>query len=254
LRQAIVSDIHGNQVALEAVLADIESETVDEIVCLGDVIGYGPKPRECLRVALDFRPTLLGNHEEAVLYGAVGFNEKAKNAIDWTREELLSRGASGEADHLNEDRRLWDFIGGLKKLHRDGETVYAHGSPRDPTREYIFTQDRFDHHKMNEIFASFDGRVCFVGHTHIPGVFEEDYSFQSPVDLDGTYRLNEKKALVNVGSVGQPRDGDPRACYVIFDFETVRYRRVAYDIEHTIANFAATPLPGYLARRLREGK
>ncbi len=254
MRQAIVSDIHGNLVALRAVLADIEEQTVDEIVCLGDVIGYGPKPRECLRRALDYRLTLLGNHEEAVLFGAVGFNEKAKSAIDWTREELLSRGISGEEDHLAEDRQLWDFIGGLKKNHQEGEAVYVHGSPRDPTREYVFTQDRFDHQKMNDIFAAFDGRVCFVGHTHIPGVFEEDYSFRAPHEIDHLYRMNEKKALINVGSVGQPRDGDPRACYVVFDFESVRYRRIEYDIEETIRDFAATPLPSYLARRLREGK
>ena len=254
MRQAIVSDLHGNLVALDAVLADIAAQKVDEIVCLGDVIGYGPKPRECLRYALDFRPTLLGNHEEAVLYGAVGFNEKAKSAIDWTREELLAGGHTGVHEQMAEDRRLWDFIGGLKKTHREGEVIYSHGSPRDPTREYIFTQDRFDHHKMNEIFAAFDGRLCFVGHTHIPGAFEEDYSFRSPEELDGVYRLGDKKALVNVGSVGQPRDGDPRSCYVIFDFESVEFRRVPYDIEETIRHFAATPLPVYLARRLREGK
>lgn len=254
MRQAVVSDIHGNLVALEAVFRDIEEQNVDEIVCLGDVIGYGPRPRPCLRYALDYRRTLMGNHEEAVLYGAVGFNEKAKSAIDWTREELLSTGVSGESEHLTEDRQLWDFIGGLAKIYREGDVVYSHGSPRDPTREYVFTQDRLDHHKMNEIFAAYDGRVCFVGHTHIPGAFEEDYSFRGPPEVDYVYRLGEKKALVNVGSVGQPRDGDPRACYVVFDFETVTFRRVEYDIEETIRHFNETPLPTYLARRLREGK
>ena len=254
MRQAIVSDIHGNLVALRAVLADIEEQKIDEIVCLGDVIGYGPRPRECLQYALDFRPTLMGNHEEAVLYGAVGFNEKARSAIDWTRDELLSAGATGEQEHLVQDRELWDFIGGLQKTYRDGDVTYAHGSPRDPTREYVFTQDRFDHHKMDDIFSAFDGRVCFVGHTHIPGVFEEDYSFQGPSEVELLYPLGDKKALVNVGSVGQPRDGDPRACYVVFDFECVRFQRVSYDVEETIRGFAQTPLPSYLARRLREGK
>jgi predicted phosphodiesterase len=248
LRQAIVSDIHGNEVALHAVLADIESQKVDEVVCLGDVIGYGPKPRQCLASAMRYKLTLLGNHEEAVLFGAVGFNDKAKKAIDWTREELLSGGGDHDA------RQLWDFIGSLRKSEQEGDVAYVHGSPRDPTREYVFAQDRFDQHKMNEIFASFDGRACFLGHTHIPGVFEEDYSFRTPRDMGDVYALGKGKALVNVGSVGQPRDGDPRACYVIFDFETVRYRRVEYDLDKAVGDFASTPLPAYLSRRLREGK
>ena len=254
MRQAIVSDIHGNIVALEAVLADIEKQKVDEIVCLGDVIGYGPKPRECLRSALEFRFSLLGNHEEAVLFGPAGFNEKAKYAIHWTSEELLSGGASGDQELMDEDRRFWDFLGGLKKIYHEGDVWYAHGSPRDPTREYVFVQDRFDHDKMDQIFASFDGKLCFVGHTHIPGVFEEDYVFKTPGDIEDVYVVGSKKALVNVGSVGQPRDGDPRACYVIFDFETIRYRRVEYDVDETVRQFSETTLPGYLARRLREGK
>lgn len=254
MRQAIVSDIHGNENALRAVLADIELQHVDEIVCLGDVVGYGPRPRQCLKTALDFKITLLGNHEEAVLYGAVGFNDKARLAIDWTREELLAVGAAACEDAAAEERLLWDFIGGLRKSEQDGDAAYAHGSPRDPTREYVFTQDRLDHHKMNEIFASFDGRVCFVGHTHIPGVFESDYAFHRPSDIGDVYRLGDKKALVNVGSVGQPRDSDPRSCYVIFEQDVITYRRVEYDVEKTIAEFQATPLPGYLARRLREGK
>ncbi len=254
MRQAIVSDIHGNEVALQAVFADIEAQKVDEIVCLGDVIGYGPKPRQCLSSALDYKLTLLGNHEEAVLFGAVGFNEKAKKAIDWTREELLAGAAAGGPEQAAQDRRLWDFIGSLRKSEQEGDIAYVHGSPRDPTREYVFSQDRFDQHKMNEIFASFDGRACFLGHTHIPGVFEEDYSFRTPRDMGEVYTLDKKKALVNVGSVGQPRDGDPRACYVIFDFETVRYRRVEYDLDKAVGDFACTPLPAYLSRRLREGK
>jgi len=254
VRQAIVSDIHGNEPALLAVMADIEAQKVDEIICLGDVVGYGPRPRQCLVTALDYKLTLLGNHEEAVLFGAVGFNDKARKAIDWTREELLTGGSMDGDDAVARDRQLWDFIGSLRKSEQDGEFAYVHGSPRDPTREYVFAQDRFDQHKMNEIFASFDGRACFMGHTHIPGVFEEDYSFRTPRDLGGTYPLGRKKALINVGSVGQPRDGDARACYVIFDFETVSYRRVEYDLDRAVGDFSSTPLPAYLARRLREGK
>lgn len=254
MTDAIISDIHANWEALSKVFEDIDRRGIDSVLCLGDVVGYGPHPRQCLVVALGYKLTLLGNHEEAVLFGAVGFNDKARKAIDWTREELLTGGSMDGDDAVARDRQLWDFIGSLRKSEQDGEFAYVHGSPRDPTREYVFAQDRFDQHKMNEIFASFDGRACFMGHTHIPGVFEEDYSFRTPRDLGGTYALGQKKALVNVGSVGQPRDGDSRACYVIFDFETVSYRRVEYDLEKAVEDFASTPLPAYLARRLREGK
>ncbi len=254
LRQAIVSDIHGNIHALEAVLEDIKSNDVDEICCLGDVVGYGPKPRSCLAVAFDFIFTLMGNHEEAVLYGALGFNDKARQAIEWTKERLLSGAGSDNDGREVDDRKIWDFLGGLKNSETQGDFFYAHGSPREPTREYIFVQDRFDHQKMDELFAAFDQQVCFVGHTHIPGVFEEPYSFVSPADCESVYTRTDKKIIVNVGSVGQPRDGDPRACYVIADEETIAFRRVEYDIDAVLAEFAETPLPEYLSRRLKEGR
>lgn len=254
MRQAVVSDIHANKLALTAVLDDIASQQVDKIICLGDIIGYGPHPRDTLLASLSFDLSLMGNHEEAVLYGALGFNEKAKKAIDWTREELLSEGVTGEQGQVEEDRKLWDFLGGLKSFQVVDGIIYAHGSPRDPTREYVFAQDRFNHAKMDEIFAAYDEPICFVGHTHIPGVFEEDYTFIGLNGEDCRYALNGKKILVNVGSVGQPRDGDPRACYVIFDGKEIQFRRVAYDIEKTISFFNETPLPKYLSSRLREGK
>ncbi len=256
MRQAILSDIHGNLVALQAVLADLEKQKVDEIVCLGDVVGYGPRPRECLRVAFDFRFTLKGNHEDAVLNRPEGFNEKARRAILWTHDALMVGG-----EYEEEDRRIWNFLGGLPDRHQEGDTFYAHGSPRpgETFREYIFFLDCRDQRKMNEVFASFDGRVCFVGHTHIPGIFEDNctgdgyYSCRASSG-NSCYELADRKVLVNVGSVGQPRDGDPRACYVIYDMGTVRFRRVPYDVEKAIQDFAGTNLPAYLARRLREGK
>ncbi|MEM7234217.1 MAG: metallophosphoesterase family protein [Planctomycetota bacterium] len=257
MKIAIVSDIHANLAAFEAVLKDIDGQSVDGIICLGDVIGYGPDPRECIKLARDFKVNLLGNHEEAVLFGAIGFNPKAKIAIDWTREQL-----SLDSEPPEENRELWNFIGGLSKDHREGKFLFVHGSPRDPTREYIFKQDFKDRKKMDAIFAAppgFTWKVAFAGHTHHPGVFAQDkpYTFFDPKEVEFQYEYSSipGRILVNVGSVGQPRDGDWRASYVILDDETVRFRRLEYDVQRTLQRFRECPsLPEYLARRLREGK
>ncbi|MBN1441585.1 MAG: metallophosphoesterase family protein [Planctomycetes bacterium] len=257
MKRAILSDIHANLAAFEAVLADVEASGVEEIYCLGDVIGYGPDPRECIQKARSFKVNLLGNHEEAVLFGAIGFNPKAKIAIDWTREQL-----NLESRPQEENRDLWNFIGGLDKEHRDGEFLYVHGSPRDPTREYIFKQDFKDRKKMDAVFAApigFKWKVCFAGHTHHPGIFVEQHphSFIDPSEVEYRfeYAASPGRFLVNVGSVGQPRDGDWRASYVIVDADTIHFRRIEYDVQRTLRRFDETPaLPEYLARRLQEGK
>ena len=169
MKFAVISDVHGNLAAFEAVLKDIKEKRIKRIICLGDVIGYGPDPRGCIRLAMDFPVNLLGNHEEAVLFGAIGFNPKAKVAIDWTREQLSLQDRPQE-----ENRELWNFIGNLARQHQEGDFLFVHGSPRDPTREYIFKQDYQDRVKMDEIFAAPANtawRVCFAGHTHHPGIF-----------------------------------------------------------------------------------
>jgi len=254
---AVVSDIHGNLAAFEAVLEDISSKGIDTIYCLGDLIGYGPDPRRCIELAMGFPVNLLGNHEEAVLFGAIGFNPKAKVAIDWTREQL-----SLKSEPQDKNRELWNFIGGLARQHQQEEFLFVHGSPRDPTREYIFKQDFQNTEKMEEIFAApanVDWRVCFAGHTHHPGVFEqnEGYHFYDPSDIGGSYDVEkaETRILVNVGSVGQPRDGDWRASYVVVDDHVIHFCRLAYDVDRTLSRFEDSPdLPDYLAKRLQEGK
>lgn len=247
---AIISDIHANIEAFKAVLADIEDQNLKEIVCLGDIIGYGPKPIECLELAKDFNFSLLGNHEEAVLFGAVGFNSRAKMAIDWTRDQLNS--GNGDPEKKKE---LWNFLGDLKIRVDEGNVSYVHGSPREPTREYIFQRDILDQAKMEEIFANFE-EICFNGHTHTPGILTDRYQFISPKDCDYEYTVEEGvKALTNVGSVGQPRDGDNRGCYVIFDGKKIIYRRVEYNVEATVEQISKIKeLPEYLGLRLREGR
>jgi len=257
LKRAVISDIHANLAAFEAVLADVEAEGCDDVYCLGDIIGYGPDPRGCIDLARRCAVNLLGNHEEAVLFGAIGFNPKAKVAIDWTREQLSLSDRPQE-----ENRELWNFIGALDKQRREGDFFYVHGSPRDPTREYVFKQDVKDRKKMDAIFSSppgFDWKVCFSGHTHHPGVFAQaqPYVFREPEQFEQAfdYRDGATRVLVNVGSVGQPRDGDWRASYVIVDDHTIRFRRLDYDVERTLARFREHPnLPDYLAKRLQEGK
>jgi predicted phosphodiesterase len=254
---AILSDIHANLAALEAVLRDIEKATVDKIYCLGDVIGYGPDPRACLELARNFPINLMGNHEEAVLIGAIGFNPKAKQAIDWTRDQL-----NLESEPLEKNREFWNFLGQLKKSHLEGDLLFVHGSPRDPTREYLFIHDLQDKKKMDEMFESPRGvrwNICFTGHTHYPGAFtqEDTYRFYEPNAFAAAFpggRL-PYRSIVNVGSVGQPRDGDNRASYVILDDGAIVFERVEYDVRKTLARFENCPeLPEYLARRLVEGK
>lgn len=257
MKRAIISDIHGNLSAFESVLEDIERRGIEEVYCLGDIIGYGPDPRACLDLAKAFPVNLLGNHEEAVLFGAIGFNPKAKVAIDWTRDQLNLQTAPEE-----KNRELWDFIGGLAKQHREDSFLYVHGSPRDPTREYIFKQDYQDHKKMEDVFnspADKSWQVCFAGHTHHPGIFSQGdpYTFMDPHEVGNEYPYagSETRVLVNVGSVGQPRDGDWRASYVVVDDAKIHFVRLEYDVQRTLRRFKDCPdLPEYLAKRLEEGK
>ena len=257
VKRAVISDIHANLAAFERVLEHIREQGIEEIYCLGDIIGYGPDPRKCIDLAEDFSLNLLGNHEEAVCLGAIGFNPKAKIAIDWTRKQL-----NLETEPPDKNRELWNFLGRLEKRHKDGDFFFVHGSPREPTREYIFKQDFQDRAKMDAIFAApgdIEWKVCFAGHTHHPGVFAQDhpYVFFEPSELGYRYRYAglKSKILVNVGSVGQPRDGDWRASYVVVDDEEIRFHRVDYDVQRTIRRFKENPeLPEYLARRLEEGK
>jgi diadenosine tetraphosphatase ApaH/serine/threonine PP2A family protein phosphatase len=253
--KAIISDIHGNLEALEAVLADIKAQGIKDIYCLGDVVGYGPNPRECIDKVMETKVCLLGNHDQGAMFDPDGFNASAERAIFWTRSQLESA-INGDRDATN---RRWDFLAERPRSFRENGYLYVHGSARNPLNEYVFPEDIYNQRKMERIFALVE-RYCFQGHTHVPGVFIEQapddlYQFHSPEEVDYTYRLDGRKTLVNVGSVGQPRDGDPRACYVLLDGDTLRYRRVDYDIETTIKKIYAIPeLENFLGDRLRDGR
>jgi predicted phosphodiesterase len=252
VKRALISDIHSNLEALRAVLDDIRGQGISEIYCLGDIIGYGPNPRECLDLVMRMPVVILGNHDQAALFDPDGFNPVALRAISWTREQLED--ASPSAGGQNACNKRWDFLGELPRLHVEGDIVYVHGSPRDPTNEYIFPEDVYNQRKMETLFGKVQ-RYCFQGHTHIPGVFRENMEFVSPEDCDHEFRLTDEKIMVNVGSVGQPRDGDPRSCYVIQTGELLQFRRVDYDREATIRKvYESPPLDKMLGDRLREGR
>lgn len=251
MRRAIISDIHGNLEALLGVLADIATRQVDEIVCLGDVIGYGPNPCECLELVMKRASfCILGNHDQAALFDPEGFNPTALKAIYWTRDQLDANGRAADAN------RRWDFISEMPKQKLDGPVLFAHGSPRDPTNEYVFPESVFDIAKMKANFERFS-QYCFVGHTHMPGVFTEELEFIKPIDCDHQFKLARERLLINVGSVGQPRDENPRSCYVIHDDREsqITFHRVEYDVEKTIKKiYAVRELENSLGDRLRVGR
>ena len=248
VKRALISDIHANLEALEAVLADIRGQGLSEIYCLGDIVGYGPNPCECVDLSMECDIVLLGNHDQGALFDPEGFNAGAERAIFWTRAQL-------ESDTGPQADARWEFLGERPRMVKEGDYLFVHGSARNPLNEYVFPEDIYNHRKMERIFQLVD-KYCFQGHTHVPGVFTEDMNFYTPGEIDHTYKLDGSKTLVNVGSVGQPRDGDPRGCYVLLDDDnTLTYRRVEYDMEITAQKIYKIPeLDNFLGDRLRQGR
>lgn len=226
---AFISDIHANLEALTAVLEDIRRHGYEEINCLGDVVGYGPDPVACTDLVRQHcAVTILGNHDEALVKGAWGFNQVARTAMEWTRRQLkpsIFRLGS---------RERWRFLTSLPLRHEWNGFLLVHGSPREPTSEYILPRDAewAPPGMFQELFGAFE-TVCLVGHTHMAGVFEEGPRFTPQAKLGETFRRDGRKLIINVGSVGQPRDHDPRACYLSFADDVFRFHRVEYPVEVT---------------------
>lgn len=248
MRTAIVSDIHGNLEALQAVLSDIQRQSCDRIVCLGDVIGYGPNPCECLDIITTFDACVLGNHDYGALIDPEGFSAAAEQAIFWTRKQI-----EAPIEPEKTKNRL-EFLAKLPRTISEDNILFVHGSVRNPLNEYVFPEDVFNRRKMEKLFSMVRG-YTFQGHTHAPGIFSVNMQFHRPDEFNFKTTLPDEKAMVNVGSVGQPRDGDWRSCYVILDGKEIEYRRVEYDIETTIKKIFAIPeLDNFLGERLREGR
>jgi predicted phosphodiesterase len=256
---AVLSDIHSNLEALTAVLADIQERGIKTIYCLGDVVGYGPNPKECLDLIIEkAKWCVLGNHDYAVFYEPTNFNYGAEQASFWTREVLET-----EEQREHGDKR-WVFLGELP-MRRTLETElgtstatidFVHASPRRPVNEYIFPDDVYTNPAKVRLLFERVKHICFVGHTHMPGVFLDEPDFYLPDELDSVYPIIDgEKAIINIGSVGQPRDKDNRASYVCVNGNEVRFVRVEYDFETTVKKIMAIEqLDSFHAERLRDGR
>lgn len=250
MRTLIVSDIHSNIVAFDAVLRDANARgPVDNIWALGDMVGYGPHPNECLDTLRAFEHvSVAGNHD----LGAIGaiylgmFNEDAAIACEWNGEQLTAENRS--------------YIEGLPRIVKQGEFTLTHGSLRDPVWEYLIHEEA-----ARGSFALLETPFLLVGHSHLPLIFEEIFAGPgSPHRVHAMGRLNhgslihlpdDIRLIINSGSVGQPRDGDPRAAYAILDTDAHTYTqfRVQYDIKSAQEHFYNAGLPLALAERLAYG-
>jgi diadenosine tetraphosphatase ApaH/serine/threonine PP2A family protein phosphatase len=240
MRIAVVSDIHANLAALEAVLAALQP--FDAIWQLGDNVGYGPQPDEVVTRLRESGATgVRGNHDAAAIgeLATASFNLDARAAVLWT------------AGIISPETRAW--LEALPETLTEGAFTLAHGSPRDPTWEYVLTIPA-----ARANLAMMSTQHAFIGHTHVPLVFREDDGLvETLAPSDGTIlRLDERHTLLNPGSVGQPRDGDPRASAALLDTDAgnVEWRRVAYDIATTQARMRAVGLPRRLVDRLGHGQ
>lgn len=237
----IISDIHANFTALKTVLE--MAGNFDAVWCLGDLVGYGPDPNACVETIrnLPGLACILGNHDAATLnhIDTNNFNPEARTAIHWTQNEL------------SESNRA--FLGSLpEKLELDGVTL-AHGSPRHPVWEYLL-----DNRTARQSFDYFQTDYCLVGHTHLPVLYtleDKNYPARLMVPEPNTDLVLNPRAIINPGSVGQPRDRDPRAAFAIFDTENNiwEYRRVAYDVNAVQQRMAAAGLPDRHIARLAAG-
>ena len=247
MKRAILSDIHSNLEAFEAVLGHLRGLSIARVYCLGDMLGYGPDPLACLDLAMQLDVCLLGNHDRAALFDPENFSRGAERAICWTRQQLLATDDAAS-------RARWDFLQRLPRNHREDGLLFVHGSPRNPLDEYVFPEDAQNRHKLEKIFGLVQ-RHSFLGHSHVPGILTASGRFISAHETGQGFPLGQIKCLVNVGSVGQPRDGDRRACYAELDGDRVTFHRVPYPVATTVEKIhAIAQLDDFLGDRLLEGR
>jgi len=240
MRTLVLSDIHANLTALEAVIKDAAS--FDRVFCLGDVVGYGPNPNECISLlqTLPQLHAIMGNHD-AALCGIIevsNFNFDARQAL------------KVQTSILSASNRDWLELLDLEKTN--AETHMAHGSPRNPIWEYLF-----NNLVALENFSAFTTQVCLIGHTHFPSIFElnDGHKVRQLLPEQGDLWRSENRFILNPGSVGQPRDGNPKASYVVYDDteNTWQFRRVSYDITTVQTQMRALNLPSKHVERLERG-
>jgi predicted phosphodiesterase len=248
MRIAVFSDIHSNLEAMQRFLDDLSRQRIDRVICLGDVVGYGASPNECCDlVRQTAEVTLLGNHDTAVLglMSTEYYYETAQFAIDWTRNAL------------SDENLAWMSRLPYSYSLSEADASFFHGAPFLPSNfYYVITRQHAQTLGSQDFFAKLH-RVTFIGHAHMTRMFQfnakkavEFKGEKLPDDDDGT------KVVVNVGSVGQPRDRDPRGCYVVYDTEvgSIEFRRFEYDIKAAADRILQTPLDPEFAKRLFEGR
>ncbi len=243
MRALIVADVHANLEAFEAVIADARAQGwVDAIWSLGDIVGYGPQPTECVALLRDFTYlAIAGNHDLAAIdaIGLEEFNSLAAQSAAWTKAQL------------SEHDRAW--LAGLPRTVIEDDFTLVHGSLSDPVWDYLTTSA--------DAAANFQLQTtpyCLIGHSHLPLAFVEIGGKVTGSRLSGstTIELGEERMVANPGGLGQPRDGDPRACYALLDTDTRRldFRRVQYEFEKTQAKMREAGLPKFLIERLQRGQ
>lgn len=243
LRALIVSDVHSNIDALEAVIADTEAKAgFDQIWSLGDLVGYGPNPTDCIDLIRRYdNRSVAGNHDLASVgkLGLEAFNVYASDANMWTATQLSTEHA--------------DYLKQLPLKIEVEDFTIVHGSPRDPVWEYVVSPG-----SALSNFLHFNTTWCLVGHSHIPFIcrIEDGTPIFADFPLDTAYDLQKERLIINPGGVGQPRDGDPRASYAIYDSEgeAVYHHRVEYDVVATQQKMEYHGLPRYLIERLSKGR
>ena len=243
MRCVIIADIHANLLAFVSVLNDIEQQgDVEEVWCLGDIVGYGPDPHQCIELLRQTNNICVaGNHDLAAInkIPTYQFNPDAVEAIEWTATQLTAR-----------DRA---YLGALPTVIEKGDFTLVHGSPREPVWEYIASISA-----ASENFSYFNTKFCLASHSHVPSVFRRDNAgvcHFDQVSADKPIKLGKERLIINPGAVGQPRDGDKRASYAIYDSDKaqINFYRVAYDISVTQARMVEKKLPVRLVARLSQG-
>ena len=244
MRCLVVADVHSNLEAFQAVIADAESSGgFGRILCLGDIVGYGPDPGECLALLRSYpHTTVAGNHDLAAIgeLSVETFNPAARAAALWTRHRLTA------------DEQAYLRSNPLR--HEEGDATLLHGTPREPVWEY-FLPWLMSSQDTAECFRLFSTSLCLLGHSHLPFLCDESGNV-AMLEPGATVEPKGARVIVNPGSVGQPRDGDPRAAYALYDADihTFTHRRVVYDIERTQVKMASAGLPDALAARLSFGR
>lgn len=242
MRYALISDIHGNLEALQAVLEALSKEKIDDYLCIGDIVGYGADPAACIKIVRSLKPKILiaGNHE----WGALGlldpeyFNDYARDAVTWTKS-ILNKEEAG-------------YLKSFRLVYKNTDYTLVHGSLEEPGKFY-YVLNKDDAHVTVELMAT---PLCFVGHSHAAGIFytnngRMEYTKEPKVHID-----KRERYVISSGSIGQPRDLDPRAAFAVYDTgdNTVELKRAAYDIKAAQKKIMAAGLPEWLAVRLAEGR